>query len=151
MDARNKRFYDALAVACPLAPTPAHSSRRATLGTLRVASATAAVVPSSQAIVSRICAGCDGVFGLRQPRCVSQGTAPLSAFMVYGGLPRLVLHVARRCHVALRYICTPSHRQIISLSRCGARCRVRCDVECWDRHRCRGCQFAHGARCRACA
>ena len=55
MDARNKRFYDALAVACPLAPTPAHSSRRATLGTLRVASATAAVVPSSQAIVSRIC------------------------------------------------------------------------------------------------
>ena len=56
MDARNKRFYDALAVACPLAPTPAHSSRRAALGTLRVASATAAVVPSSQAIVSRICA-----------------------------------------------------------------------------------------------
>ena len=28
------------------------------------------------------CAGCDGVFGLRQARCVSQGTAPLSAFMV---------------------------------------------------------------------
>ena len=56
MDARNKRFYDALAVACPLAPTPAHSSRRATLGTLRVASAKAAVVPSSQAIVSRIAA-----------------------------------------------------------------------------------------------
>lgn len=120
MDARNKRFYDALAVACPLAPTPAHSSRRAALGTLRVALAKAAVVPSSQAIVSRICAGCDGVFGVRQARCVSQGTAPLFAFMVYDGLPRLVLHVARHYHVALRYICTPSRCQLISLPLRGA-------------------------------